>query len=310
MDMKTQRVGSIIKLIIWIAVLGILMSAFFMGFEEDGCLGNGIISLGGIRYDHPESYSVGNMEYSESVKNMDINWLSGSVKIATYEGSTVKVEETPVVEDEDERMRVKLENGKLTVQYAASGIGMINVSGKSLTIYIPRSDAEGQLGLVELDDASSSVEIVGITASKLEIDTASGGVDVKNSVIRDVEVDCASSSVKLDGSFQRIDIDSASGNATVIGEASDITIDTASGDCIMQLTALPYAVDCDSASGDIMIEAPLGDGFRLDFDGGSGKAAVNLSDGSKLSGDKLTVGKGSASFKIDTASGDFTFNEK
>lgn len=307
-----MKVGAIVKIVIWGVVLIILCSVLISGLA----LGS-FENIGGFTvwnwevYDDPDSYTVGNCEYSDVVRDVDIDWhFGGNVTVTVYDGDTVKVEETAHGEIEaDDEMRVKLEDGRLTVKFRRSGMRFWDVAPKKdLNVYLP-VECAGNIGEISIDSSSSTVKITGITASNAEIDTASGKLYMTDCTVETVEIDSASGDAELSGKYGFVEIDTASGDCVIKGQVRSVDFDGASGSCTMELTQLPEQLTADCASGSVRLNAPVGDGFKADIDAASGKGYVEYADGNKMSGDELVVGGGKYRYEMDFASGSFYFKE-
>ena len=310
---KTFKGRAILKLVIWSVIFVILCGIMISGLDIDS-FGN----IGGFTvwnwevYDDPESYSIGNQEFSSPwIRNIDIDWYyGGTVNITVYDGNTVRVEESlNSGADEEDRMRVKLEDGWLRVRYRESGMHFFEVSPqKNLTVYIPVIYAS-TLGDIFIDVSSSETKISGIAVSRAKIDSSSGDVCLTDCMVGALEIDSASADVTLSGEYDSVEIDTASGDCVIKGQARSVDFDGASGNCTMELTQLPEQLTADCASGSLWLSAPIGEGFKANIDASSGKGHVEYADGSKQSGDALAVGGGKYIYEFDFASGSFYFKE-
>ncbi len=336
MDKRT-RGGAIVKLVAWSLVLVILVGLFALML-----LGNAFdfIKIGNISffssyvYDDPETYNVGNIEYSEAVDSLDISWIAGSVKIVVSEDDKVKLSESVSEDDDDEiLMRSKVENGRLTVKFADSGISIWgnNRKPKNLTVYIPASMC-GNMENFSLDSASSALTVDGedsdsgeklFSFDKIDVDTASGTIKIKCNRASVVDVDTASGDILLEGSFGEVDVDAASAAVKVYGSADVLNLDVVSGRVevdgeigegeigaisgavkIKTYTTLPKRLDVETVSGNIELTLPdIESGFQARHEGVSGKMTC---DGIKTSYYKHGVGK--AIYEFETTSGSVKIN--
>ena len=89
-DNKTYKSGAIVKLIIWSVVLLILVSLFATLMILNNGNAFGLKELPAImttyKYDFPEKYSAGDAVYTDEVKKLDIEWISGDVTVKVYDG--------------------------------------------------------------------------------------------------------------------------------------------------------------------------------------------------------------------------------
>lgn len=86
----------------------------------NGGLGDFSIGFSGNTYADAESYSIGGGSISERISSAEVNWVIGKIDISVYDGETVEISETSE-NDEDYKLRYKVENGKLTVHSEKSG---------------------------------------------------------------------------------------------------------------------------------------------------------------------------------------------
>ena len=330
--------GAIVKLVAWSLVLLILVGLFAIML-----LGNtfDFINIGNISffssyvYDDPETYNVGDMEYSDMIYSLDISWIAGTVDIVASDGDSVKLVESGADDDDEALMRSKVKGGRLIVKFADSGISIFgnNRQPKKLTVYIPASMC-GSLQTLAVDGASSVLTVDGgygdkresiFCFDKIDVDTASGVVNVKCKSAAEVDIDTASGDVTLKGSFGEVDVDAASADVKLYGSAESIELDAVSGKIyvdgevasaelgavsgdvkITTYNTLPKRLNVETVSGKIDLTLPdIESGFQAKHEGSSGKM---ICDGIKTSYYKH--GEGKAIYEFETTSGDVVINIK
>lgn len=330
---KEFRSAAIVKLVVWSVVAVVLMALLagaIVGDSFEIISFDGVISFGGYVYDDAESYGVGNAEYSENVQIIDISWLSGNINVVTWDGSTVKVEEVGDVDNDGEKMRSRVQNGRLSVKFAESGLRFTTKSDlqKTLTVYIPESmvsnvkklrisaasanatvdGGENQFAFeeVDVDSASSVINVKCLSASRVDVDTASGDVYLSGS-FGNVEIDAASADVELKGSVDKLNVDSLSGHVKVDGELSRGEIGTMSGEVeIKTYTKAPTALEIETVSGGLELIIPKTEsGFVARFDSLSGEMVCN-----GVKGDYYQSGSGVAIYEFESLSSRVTITEE
>lgn len=237
----------------------------------------------GFEYDHPEQYSSGSADIHETVNAIDIRWLSGHLKLETWDEDYVSLtEEANKVLDDELIVRWWLDGTTLRVRYGKSGFIKDLMNGvKTLTIRVP----ETVLDRLDIDSASADIVLDHVQAEQLSVDTASGPVDGS--------VDYA----------DRLELDSASGRVNLtVQSVRDAEADSASGDVTLQFRSQPEKVELDSASGDVKLILPSACEFKAVIDTASGSFRNDFS--ARKDGSTYTVGSGTASVSISTASGD------
>lgn len=229
-----------------------------------------IFSFGSSHYPNEDRYTVGhNSIPATELKEIEVNWISGSIEIETYKGNTIEVSETcPHSLSEGDRVRSLYEDGKLTIQFRESRFALFgsHSGNKALHIQIPETLAETVQELT-LDSVSSDNTISGLT-------------------------------------IQNCDVDNVSGQIIVDGSVQDFDLDTVSGNCRITSHTTPKSINTDSVSGDVTLTIPKDASFTAEHDSVSGK--INSDFSMTLSGDDAFIcgDGGTDEWKFDSVSGD------
>lgn len=255
----------------------------------------------------------------KDLKELNIDWISGSVTVELTDGEAVRFVETAekAIQEKD-ALRFGESNGTLRIQACRKGyIGKL--PEKHLTVYLPRSLANG-LSELEIDTVSAAVSAGDLKLSELEIDTVSGQVKLTKLDAEEVQVDSVSGAVSvLDCALDSLRIDTVSGKTTVSGSvqtlkastvSGSVTLDpltcgrikvnTMSGAITMTLTQTPRELQVDTTSGKTQIALPTDAACSIQLDSMSGKLYLN---GEVVSTRQITLGEGGPSFDIDSMSG-------
>lgn len=232
---------------------------------------------------------------ADGVERLSIDWVSGSVRIESYDGEEILVrEKAGETLSENDRLRWRLRSGELSILSCAESVGVLTrLPDKELTVLVPSGFSPRE---IDLDGASADFSVRALSVKgTLTADTASGDVRIGDLRCAALDVDTASGEIRLDEvSCDDLALDTASGSITAEGLACrTVETDTASGDVSLAFLEAPRSVDADSMSGDVTLVFPKGTGLKLDFDTASGK----------LYGE---VESGALSVSVDTASGDLT----
>ncbi len=285
--MKTSKIAAII---IW-SLVAILLTVFLVAAINYGNFG--FIGWSGIAmYDSPEDYTVGGFEIAdtEALRDIEINWISGSVKVVAYDGDVITCTESETKREED-RLRWKYEDGNLTIQYCKPRKFIFSfghtIKDKDLVLYIPKSITE--IGKLRIDSVSADIDANGIICKELGIESVSG------------RSECAGMSSDI------INIDVVSGNVSIEGSSATVHCDTVSGNIRLTDSVMPSEVDIESVSGDIILNIADGDGFTANFDSVSGEFSCDFS--TVKNGKKYVSGDGSGVYSFETVSGDVTINK-
>lgn len=318
----------VINLVLAVVLIGMLVGATFI--DE---LNSASITLGGISFGFGSDHSAyiadnsyergeGSVKASE-VESLDVAWLSGSVQFVPSSDDTIRIRESCNTDlEEDEIMRWKLENGRLSIRFASKVKVVGNMPEKALTVEIPSSD--WQVDYAEIQTVSANAELFGLNAYEFSFDSVSGALDA-DSIVGE-EIDCAtvSGSIHIDKlECGSLTVDSVSGNTSIkegnvtellnaastsgtlnfTGAVRSVEWDTTSGDAKMIFTAAPKNIEADSTSGDVTITLPedIG-GFKAELDSMSGELTSDFEI--SHNGDYVQYGDRSIMIEMDTLSGD------
>ncbi len=204
-----------------------------------------------------------------AVSRLDIGWVAGSVEISSYDGDKIQVTESASrAQEENEKLRWKLEDGVLHLRYCA--VGTCNMQAKSLTVLVPAA-----LCLERLEVGVTSAQL---TMDSLVVDGAilydgvSGAVEIRNYECERLHIGTVSGEAVLSGRPQRLEYSSVSGGVRAEGlpEGCTVETDTVSGSVELRFAGCPGEIEGDSTSGSFTLFLPEDAGFRLDFDSVSG----------------------------------------
>ena len=255
----------------------------------------------------------------KDLKKLHVDWISGSVTVELIDGDAIRFQETAdkTIKEKD-ALRFGTSGGTLRIQACKKGhIG--NLPRKDLTVYLPRSLADG-LQECEIDTVSAAVTAGELRLEELEIDTVSGKIILSDITAEEAQVDTVSGQgALLDCSFDSLRFDSVSGTIKVSGSAKkvkassvsgevdltlaypkEIKISTMSGPITLDLAAAPKDLDIDTTSGKTRLTLPQDASCTITLDAMSGKLYLN---DEVVSSKEITLGNGAASYDIDSMSG-------
>lgn len=232
----------------------------------------------------------------DNIKEMDVDWVSGSVTVTPYNGSDITlIEYAQRALEEDEIMEYKVGSGKLKVKFRASNNNKFfdSMPSKKLEVLIPQELADGFSDFV-INSVSAPVEISNINSENLEISNVSGSCDLNNintdrikinttsgniNLIDSMSKDITTSSVSGRASIDKVTTDSlslhsTSGNATIINViSSEVSYDTVSG--VFDFDGELKYLNASSTSGEFkVIDRIVPD--ELDIDTVSGDINVSI----------------------------------
>ena len=273
-------------------------------------------------YKDAEKYSYGNTELAEKVENLDLSWVSGSVKILYHDRNTVKLCETSSsTVSEDTSVHWFMDCTTMHISFLKSGTYRSLRLAKDLTLTLPKDFAAKN---VEISLASADFETETLRSEKIEISSASGDVSLTSAATGKIEISSTSGKINLiqkencpkiklntaSGSIRAdvlqagdLSANTASGKVEIRGTSfGDLSVDSASGD--VQISVIETLSECsiDTASGEVTLFLPEKMGFTAEIETGSGGFESDLALRQK--GETYIAGDGKAKIEIDTASGD------
>ncbi len=261
-------------------------------------------------YDNENEYIAGSsVVISEQITNIDVDWISGSVKIIANDSDKIKFEESasdPIEEKYQLRYRVK--GDTLYIKPCKSMRTLNKIPYKDLEIYIPY-DLASAMHEIDIETASAEISLTEITAKELELSTASGGVWLEKCSAVDINLENVSGYINLtETNADKVDAEFVSSDIEIMGTVGRLRVKSVSGNVYLDSDTAPNSVDISTVSGNIKFEIPENDGFSIEFDSVSGKItsdfALTLNKGTQI------YGNGSRDYEFETVSGDVSVKMK
>lgn len=305
--MKNKN-SSILKIVLWSAVALILINVMMIG------IGFGSFTFGVNKYPNASKYTAGEGEIdSDSISEIEINWIEGNVSIEIYDGDTVRFyEESRRELDEKDMLHYYNENGRLIIQYEKPRTNIFSFGrykyDKQLTVQVPEEMTN--LKTLRLDLVSSDSDVTGINVKYLDIENISGNVSLKDIEVSELDIETVSGSIDSDNTIVKkyADVETTSGNAKLSGSVNRINFESISGDLDLLSDICPEEIDTDTISGDINITIPTNEGFTYSYDGLSGD--INCEFDITKNDDEAVHGNGKSEFSFDSVSGDVNIIKK
>ena len=253
--------SAVVKIVIWSVVFcllsGILLAGIAGGVENLNIFGlPGVhISFGGFTYEDVDEYSVGDAAVKATVTDLEINWVAGSITVIPSDTDEIRVTEAYSGDDNDLRLRWRIKNGKLTVQFRKSTVfGTSNSVSKDLTVAIPAAMLES-MGDVEITTVSGGVQFTG-NADEFTLDAVEGDLTVKGD-IGELEVDAVDGKLTFTGSVRTANVDCVDTDITMyLDMAAELSFDQVDGDVHLYLSdeIKGFSAELDAISGEISVE--------------------------------------------------------
>ena len=255
----------------------------------------------------------------DQLKELSVDWISGSVVVELTDESIIRFEETAVKSiPERDALRYGISGGKLRIQACKKNyVGKLPL--KNLVLYLPRS-LVNDLEECEFDLVSAALHLDGLSLQELEVNTVSGKLDLSNLTAKKAEIDCVSAdavirdcafgSLRLDdvsgqmsvhGSIQKVKASSVSGSVQLfLQDSREIQVSTMSGMVALMLDSTPEDAQISTTSADVELVLPKDASCQIRLDSLSGKL---YHDKEAVSARELILGDGAGRFSIDSLSG-------
>ena len=260
-------------------------------------------------YENADKYTAGDREIDDTVTKINIDYVSGDVKVKGTDTDSISVKETANKDlDSDHQVHTWVDGDTLYVRYCVS-TNMINFGKieKSLEITIP---SEQELDDFIIDVSSGNIDLDGFTTDNLNSHASSGNmtIDCSASVI---ELKSSSGNVGLTqtGNSDSVKIKASSGNVALIhdGDSDSITIDSSSGKINVEQKGTVKNVKIHSSSGGAYAKMGVVDTFAIDVSSGGividAEDIRNLSTKASSGHSEISLGKVPETSSLDCSSG-------
>lgn len=274
------------------------------------CLLTALLSLTACQMSSDEGFTAGELRTEPlSLHTIEVEWITGDCHVLAYDAEELYVYEETTETDADNRMRWKLENGKLTVRFCKPRLfGKTVDYDKTLYLYIPKSLLDG-IDAVTIDAVSADLMVNDLKAETLRLNTVSGdltaeGLSCGEGKIASVSGDIMLTTCRAD----TLTVGNTSGNVllTASEATATLSVSTISGDQAVSIPVGTRDLTLESVSGNVTALIPDDASFSLTCESVSG--TVEAEEGLRLaeSGDIFTRGEGTLKGEITAVSGNIT----
>ena len=272
-----MRTSAWIRLVVWSVALVALVGIFVLALCYPGLFPGQFfrfITGGSISYEDSELYTVGSgAVQAYGIKEIEINWTAGNVRIEAAEGREITMEEQGAETARDE-MRYLLRDGKLIIQYSAPrrGFDFWRAGEKQLVVKVPQTLVAVGLEKFTVNAGSAWVYVDGVGAQDTKISFVSGHVELADMQCGVLSLDGVSGAVSgMELYADTLGVDTVSGGVTLGGVFGQVAFDGVSGgmelDCNIRC---PDSIVAESVSGDLLLRLPENQGFTVRHDSVSG----------------------------------------
>lgn len=288
------------------------------------CLSGCSVSYTNYVYQNGDKYTAGDREISDKIDTINIDYLSGKIKLVGTDSETVKIRETAnKALDDERRVHTWVDGTTLYVRFCASArkLDLFDLE-KELEIEIPEgvklaklkveiSSGDADCSKFEAKDvvvkASSGDIFVSCKAENIEMEASSGDVTLTQTGESDkIEIETSSGSITvLAETVAKLDVESSSGKIAVNTSGAKVfKSHSSSGKGEFRFADAPETAEIKASSGDITVYLAEDADVTAEFDVSSGDITYDLPF--SKSGDRYICGDGSRKLSVKTSSGDIT----
>lgn len=231
---------------------------------------------------------------AQNITKIDIEWLSGSVLIQGYEGTSVQFGDDYSGNQAKYMMTYDAKNERLTISYA-DGFSLLalNLPEKNLTVLVP----QGLIRELDITTASADVTVENAQITDVEVETASGEIHLQNLTARDVSATSASGDVTgSDLTATELSAELVSGKGSFSGDFQEVDTESVSGDVLIVAAELPRQMDCSSVSGGIEVQLSPSQTVTVSLESISGDLILDYPNALERRDDAM--------YEFETTSGD------
>lgn len=222
----------------------------------------------------------------ENVKNIEINWTSGSVTIQRADVDTISFAEDPGL-DENQKMLWKLQGDTLVINNSRYRVVIGISKSKDLVVTVPM---DWNCNDLEINCVSADTTLNSITANDVTINAVSGLCDFTGNCTID-----------------KLTVETVDGDITYSGTLNKLNCEGVSADFRGTFIAVPHSIELSTVDGNIDLILPADAGFTAELDTISGKFTSNFD--TVVSGSRYSCGNGACSIEVDGVSGNITINK-
>lgn len=276
----------------------LLLLALAFCFVWSGCIR---IENTSYFYENSGSYSVGGASIPGNIKNIEVDWISGSVEIIPNEGGDIEFFESEKKLRDEQKLHYLVDGDTLIIKFCRSGRWNFRNAKKDLTMKLPKGF---NFDNIRLNGVSSNVSASALNAKELIIDNVSGSIVLGDSNITDrLELSSVSGDIiakNICGGAELM-CNTVSGKMDISTDALKFSAESISGSISLDFSSIPEEGKADSVSGKISVALPAETGFRLAAESLSGKVSSDFK--MQIEGDEYICGDAESSFEFSTISG-------
>lgn len=275
-----------------------------------------------------EQYTAGGGTVTEPIKNLEIQWVSGSVEICQGTEDQVTFRETADrVLSDDFVMGWRLEGETLYIDFCAANSWTLDIPDKALTVTLPQDLV---LESVQVTTTSATFHAPALQAREVVCDTTSGDLTAQLLGTETIQVNTVSGAVEVTalddakqvktattsgnvnltlGYADQLDVTTISGVTRITAdECRQTDLNSTSGNVALDLQSSSGACEVTTVSGEVTLSLPENADAAVEFNtvSGSFDSALSL----RKEGDCYLSGSGQNLYQVKTTSGSLRIEAK
>lgn len=275
----TNKLRSVIKIILWSLLILILVGILIAGLVGEG-ISIGYSEFAGL----PGGTETSSAEINpDTIQNIDIRWVGGKV-ILQRDSSAQTLTFHEEKGASEKSLAYRLDGNTLTIAFMKESTWNFGIQtgnqDKNLIVTIPDHCVQDKL---TINSVSAEIRIIDLMCDEVDVITVSGDVSIESTAINSVEIGTVSGDVEYTGSIL------------------EFQAETVSGDCELTTILAPDEIEFESVSGGLKLNIPENMGFVLNHDSVSGDITTDIPLTSGKG--RKTYGNGECSISTETVSG-------
>lgn len=296
---------AVVRIVVWSLIIVLLAAVIIAAIaaSKNGLggfqVGLGRFSLGYYRFGNSGQYQIGDFSADAgSVREIEIEWLYGDVRVESYDGDSISVSEDAGL-DEDDMLRYRIHDGKISIKYRKSGF-YYGSREKDLVVMVP-NDAD--LDELKVSAGVGELTAAGLSVGQLELEMVSGNAVLERINASKLSTEFVSGEISVAGSsFEEAKLSCVSGEIDFSGIADEMEFECVSGKMSAAFEVTPSAIEIDAVNCDAEIFLPEGSGVAASTDGISSRVSIYGVE----AGSEYTYGDGYTRLKVDSVNSDVT----
>ncbi len=219
------------------------------------------------------------------IKNIEIDWTSGSVTVQKGNVDTITFAETPGL-DENQKMQWRVKGDTLEIDCSKYKVIIGITKSKDLVVTVP---TDWDCRDLEISTVDADITVNSLAAEEVNISAVDGKCDFTGIC-----------------TVGDLSIETVNGDITFVGDLMKLDCEGVSADFRGTLISTPHSIILSTVSGNVDLLLPENAGFTARLSTVDGKFTSDFD--TVVSGKRYTCGDGKCTIEIEGVSGDITIN--